>query len=342
MFYFVHWLTDLAGAEPTPLRGCEKFVLGFPRPVFRRLIKSIPVVQRLAHTPPVPLYLEFLLDEWRTSTARVGELPSSTLHAIALMRLVMQAQAPTEQESVAAAFRLLEPADADTLADELALSGVAATVYEGLAADLARGPAFLGCMPTCGSNHRTAGPEPPHQPCSAATSALLCSAYSLTRLGPCGGADYSPAFLRKNAATADDARVALAVLADVYRAARQLWPSSQAQAGTGVTLMLEQLKAAALGAISSAYADGECWVLVRTGELSASVERHPMSRLASLLTRSEEGAAAVLLPLWRSACRAVQSPPYRRVSWQQEEPFTRLARVRPEGELYSVYRSHTT
>ena len=26
-FYFVHWLTDLAGAEPTPLEGSEKFVL---------------------------------------------------------------------------------------------------------------------------------------------------------------------------------------------------------------------------------------------------------------------------------------------------------------------------
>ena len=32
-FYFVHWLTDLAGAEPTPLGGAEKFVLKFPHQV---------------------------------------------------------------------------------------------------------------------------------------------------------------------------------------------------------------------------------------------------------------------------------------------------------------------
>lgn len=31
--YFVHWLTDLAGAEPTPLAGCEKFSVKFPLPV---------------------------------------------------------------------------------------------------------------------------------------------------------------------------------------------------------------------------------------------------------------------------------------------------------------------
>ena len=32
-FYFVHWLTDLAGAIPSPLEGSEKFVLKFPHPV---------------------------------------------------------------------------------------------------------------------------------------------------------------------------------------------------------------------------------------------------------------------------------------------------------------------
>ena len=32
-FYFVHWLTDLSGAVPSPLGGAEKFVLKFPHPV---------------------------------------------------------------------------------------------------------------------------------------------------------------------------------------------------------------------------------------------------------------------------------------------------------------------
>ena len=32
-FYFVHWLTDLAGAEGAPLAGAEKFVVKFPHAV---------------------------------------------------------------------------------------------------------------------------------------------------------------------------------------------------------------------------------------------------------------------------------------------------------------------
>ena len=27
-FYFAHWVTDLAGAEPTPFNGSEKFAVG--------------------------------------------------------------------------------------------------------------------------------------------------------------------------------------------------------------------------------------------------------------------------------------------------------------------------
>lgn len=48
-FYFVHWLTDLAGAEPTPLEGSEKFVLKFPMPVLASFIKSFSIINELAH-----------------------------------------------------------------------------------------------------------------------------------------------------------------------------------------------------------------------------------------------------------------------------------------------------
>ena len=57
-FYFVHWLTDLAGAEPTPLQGLEKFVLKFPTPVLLSLVSSMALVQRLADTTPTALMLE--------------------------------------------------------------------------------------------------------------------------------------------------------------------------------------------------------------------------------------------------------------------------------------------
>ena len=37
-FYFTHWLTDLAGAVPAPLSGCQQFVARFPRPVRAALV----------------------------------------------------------------------------------------------------------------------------------------------------------------------------------------------------------------------------------------------------------------------------------------------------------------
>ena len=51
-FYFVHWLTDLAGALPTPLSGTEKFAAAFPHAVLKSFIKSFSCVQRLAARTP--------------------------------------------------------------------------------------------------------------------------------------------------------------------------------------------------------------------------------------------------------------------------------------------------
>merc|ERR1712032_105346 len=44
-FYFVHWFVDLAGAEGSPLAGCEKFVLKFPQRVLGQFLESFGVVQ---------------------------------------------------------------------------------------------------------------------------------------------------------------------------------------------------------------------------------------------------------------------------------------------------------
>merc|ERR1719337_674918 len=46
--YFVHWLTDLAGAEPTPLGGCEKFTVKFPLPVLNSFLRSFEFVEKIA------------------------------------------------------------------------------------------------------------------------------------------------------------------------------------------------------------------------------------------------------------------------------------------------------
>ena len=63
-FYFVHWLTDLAGAEPSPLGGGEKLVLKFPHAVLDSFIRSFSVLNDLAlrtetqvtEEPPSPLH----------------------------------------------------------------------------------------------------------------------------------------------------------------------------------------------------------------------------------------------------------------------------------------------
>ena len=44
----VHWTTDLAGAEPSPLGGAEKFVLKFPHAVLDSFIRSFAVLNELA------------------------------------------------------------------------------------------------------------------------------------------------------------------------------------------------------------------------------------------------------------------------------------------------------
>ena len=45
----VSWrLTDLAGAETTPLGGCEKFVIKFPMAVLNSFLRSFEFVQKIA------------------------------------------------------------------------------------------------------------------------------------------------------------------------------------------------------------------------------------------------------------------------------------------------------
>ena len=125
-FYFVHWLTDLAGAEPTPLCGLEKFVLKFPTPVLLSLVGSMALVQQLASTSPTALMLQYLRSHWGEFAVRLGlpPVPPTGPEAIALMRLLTQAQAEDEQRRVYAAFGELTPSESDLLSFEMALTGV--------------------------------------------------------------------------------------------------------------------------------------------------------------------------------------------------------------------------
>merc|ERR1719181_570618 len=73
--YFVHWITDLAGAEPTPLGGCEKFVIKFPLPVLNSFLKSFAYVHHLADKTETQVMEEYLKMRWGEHSPSLGPLP---------------------------------------------------------------------------------------------------------------------------------------------------------------------------------------------------------------------------------------------------------------------------
>ena len=100
---------------------------------------------------------------------------------------------------------------------------------------------------------------------------------------------YSPAFLRQSIG---DALTALRVLAEVYRAARNLFPLQQAESdgpiGT-VTVHIDQLKAAgaAKDLCTTGPAEGQVWLLVRTSDHEASVQGLSLFEDAVIMAPSE-------------------------------------------------------
>ena len=105
-FYFVHWLTDLAGAVPRPLAGCQQFVARFPRPVLAAFVRSFPLVQRLARLSETALYEEFLTAWW--PSAVLGAPPAGE-DAVALLRLAVHCQTDDDRTLLLEAWRQLPP-----------------------------------------------------------------------------------------------------------------------------------------------------------------------------------------------------------------------------------------
>jgi len=141
-FYFAHWLTDLAGAEPTPLRGSEKFTLKFPHKVLASFINSFQVVERLADSSETDVLESYLRQRWRERAPPLGAEPSGP-HAVALMRLVLQAQNERAQEGAYEAFWRMRASDRAVLESEMTQTGLAGQTFagqEGLAPLL---PSFL-------------------------------------------------------------------------------------------------------------------------------------------------------------------------------------------------------
>ncbi|CAE7601961.1 par-5 [Symbiodinium sp. CCMP2456] len=90
--YFVHWLTDLAGAEPTPLGGCEKFVIKFPLHVLNSFLQSFKLIEGITSATETQVMERYLKYRWTDHVPSLKEAPEGP-HAIAAMRLLCMAQA---------------------------------------------------------------------------------------------------------------------------------------------------------------------------------------------------------------------------------------------------------
>jgi hypothetical protein len=142
-FYFVHWFSDLAGSEPYPMQGCEKFVLKFPQRVLGNFVESMPVVWNLGPKSETEVYEDYLVWRWENHEPSLGAPPTGR-GAIAKLRLVLMAQA--NSQDVLGQFKSLPEEDKQLLSDELSMTGCQDQLYQREPGDhkyRSKGPALL-------------------------------------------------------------------------------------------------------------------------------------------------------------------------------------------------------
>lgn len=123
-FYFVHWLTDLAGAEPFPLEGCEKFVLKFPQRILKQFVESFSFVESLsAQATETMIVEEYLIRRWRKEW---GDLPEGP-YSVARLRIACMAQ--QDGDEILNQFDGLPVDDKRVLGHEMALTGCKGQQY---------------------------------------------------------------------------------------------------------------------------------------------------------------------------------------------------------------------
>eukprot|EP00448_Togula_jolla_P037448 CAMPEP_0170623866 /NCGR_PEP_ID=MMETSP0224-20130122/29929_1 /TAXON_ID=285029 /ORGANISM="Togula jolla, Strain CCCM 725" /LENGTH=404 /DNA_ID=CAMNT_0010950353 /DNA_START=38 /DNA_END=1249 /DNA_ORIENTATION=- len=136
--YFLHWVTDLAGAEGTPMGGAEKLALKFPHPVLTAFLWSMPYMSKLKAMSETDLVEQYLEAQWKFHLPDT-EIPSDA-RAIALMRIMLMAQAQNNLELIEA-FDDLPGADQQCLITELSRTGCMGQTFKRHV--VAGGPAFL-------------------------------------------------------------------------------------------------------------------------------------------------------------------------------------------------------
>jgi len=241
--YFVHWLTDLAGAEPTPLAGCEKFVVKFPLPVLNSFLRSFGFVEQLAHKTETEVMEEYLKMRWAEHTPDLGEIPWGK-YGIVKMRLICMAQ--MNSVKILEGFEKLRPDDKEILSCEMSRTGCMSQTYS---ADLV--------------------PSDPD----------LCNK------GPALLIYYGPAFLQSLGQ--DDATLRLSMLAEVYRAARELWPLEHKHSGKTVIVRIDTIKGLTSEEISNGQKAGKVWVLVKHNDLESFIELSSTSKLNKFIANRQ-------------------------------------------------------
>eukprot|EP00439_Symbiodinium_sp_Y106_P078105 s377_g16.t3 len=266
--YFVHWLTDLAGAEPSPL-----------------------YIQQLAERTETE-------DRWKNAQPPVGPLPSGP-EALVKTRLLCMAQGMATQ--VLEAFDKLSDTDKEVLSVEMSRTGTENQSFsEGFVPSSVRarlaGPAFL--------------------------------------------VYYGPAFLQRM--HNDSPLRRLEILAEIYRRARKLWPATNDQAGSFVTLRIDAITIQ--GKWSSS--DPELLLLRMCSNKQAVIERKPEADPKTTNVK-EENTEILFAPEMQNGPAGVdicsQEEMIRRVSneiinsgrWYRKVAFAFLRRAQP-GEIITT------
>jgi len=113
----------LAGAEPFPTEGCEKFVLKFPKHVLNQFLLSFSIVQNISvpGATEARVYEDYLEWRWDSHRPALGEAPTGR-GSIAKMRLIIMAQG--DSEAVVRAFDSLPEEDKEVLSTEMSMVDV--------------------------------------------------------------------------------------------------------------------------------------------------------------------------------------------------------------------------
>ena len=262
----LHWVTDVAGAEPTPLNGVEKLVLKFPTSVFRA--REVDERRRASGRPRTcGCVLRFLQDSWLDATPHV-QVPEE-IPPIGVSPSLPHAYCCTRKGRSAATCRMriwLPPAE-----------DLAALFRDG----------FDGhCRCDVPNTRMTGG-----QACR-----LLCARFLRHAIDDDIAFSAFADLQRKERR----ARARATLLRCACSQARKLFPRSESDAASTVIVHLAAFKNESIFDIASRYQQGQCWLNVRTSANECG-ECHSITAIANvgvLLIRAARLARCAALSLW--------------------------------------------